>query len=33
MSNFRLTLSDDGSDFHGWQTKPGLRTVQETAWS
>jgi tRNA pseudouridine38-40 synthase len=30
MRNVKLTLSYDGSDFHGWQTQPGLRTVQET---
>src|SRR5438105_10001315 len=30
MRNLRLTLSYDGSDFSGWQTQPGFRTVQET---
>jgi tRNA pseudouridine38-40 synthase len=30
MRNIRLTLSYDGSDFNGWQTQPGYRTVQET---
>jgi tRNA pseudouridine38-40 synthase len=30
MRNLRLTLSYDGSDFSGWQTQPGHRTVQET---
>jgi tRNA pseudouridine38-40 synthase len=30
MRNIRLTLSYDGSDFNGWQTQPGFRTVQET---
>jgi tRNA pseudouridine38-40 synthase len=30
MRNIRLVLSYDGSDFSGWQTQPGFRTVQET---
>lgn len=30
MKNFKLTISYDGSDFFGWQTQPGKRTVQET---
>ncbi|HEY7425926.1 MAG TPA: tRNA pseudouridine(38-40) synthase TruA [Gemmataceae bacterium] len=30
MRNIKLILSYDGSDFHGWQMQPGLRTVQET---
>jgi tRNA pseudouridine38-40 synthase len=30
MRNLKLTLSYDGTDFNGWQTQRGLRTVQET---
>jgi tRNA pseudouridine38-40 synthase len=30
MRNIKLTLSYDGSEFHGWQTQPGMRTIQET---
>ena len=26
--NIKLTISYDGSEYHGWQIQPGLRTVQ-----
>ncbi len=29
MRNIKLTLAYDGTDFFGWQTQPGFRTVQE----
>ena len=28
MQNWKLTLTYDGTGFHGWQVQPGLRTVQ-----
>ena len=30
MRNIKLTLCYDGTDFHGWQRQPGLRTIQQT---
>src|SRR5262249_15247223 len=30
MRNLKLTMAYDGSDFYGWQTQPGFRTVQAT---
>jgi tRNA pseudouridine38-40 synthase len=30
MRNLMLTLAYDGSEFHGWQVQPGLRTVQDS---
>src|SRR5205823_2111717 len=28
MRNLKLTLAYDGTDFHGWQLQPQLRTIQ-----
>ncbi len=30
MRNLKLTIRYDGTDFVGWQTQPGMRSVQET---
>ena len=30
MRNIKLIVSYDGTEFNGWQTQPGYRTVQET---
>ena len=29
MRNIKLRIAYDGSEFHGWQRQPGLRTVQQ----
>ena len=30
MTHWKITISYDGTGFHGWQVQPGLRTVQGT---
>ncbi len=30
MRNIKLTIAYDGTDYHGWQSQPGLRTIQQT---
>jgi tRNA pseudouridine38-40 synthase len=30
MQNLKFTVRYDGTEFYGWQTQPGFRTVQET---
>ena len=28
LRNIKLTIQYDGSDYHGWQQQPGMRTVE-----
>jgi tRNA pseudouridine38-40 synthase len=28
MRNIKLTIAYDGAEFHGWQSQPGIRTIQ-----
>src|SRR5271170_2953383 len=28
MRNIKLTIAYDGTEFHGWQSQPGIRTIQ-----
>lgn len=28
MRNFKITIAYDGADFHGWQSQPGILTIQ-----
>jgi tRNA pseudouridine38-40 synthase len=30
MRRIKIQLSYDGTDYHGWQVQPGLRTIQGT---
>ncbi len=30
MRRIRIRLSYDGTEYHGWQVQPGLRTIQQT---
>ena len=30
VRNIKLTISYDGSGYHGWQTQPGRKTIQKT---